>query len=137
MVFWSSYSIISTCCVDSILHRHMLFTFLYMFLISKLRYFYSKCVSNCINILEVAWFESFSKCNRGQKLCFVPLLLQAAKQQVAFNKSCCAWERKIYIFHCNTGGPRISWFLVPKGYHEIWGSRILKPFLVLNPKLGP
>ena len=35
------------------------------------------------------------------------------------------------------GGPCISWFLVPKGYHEIWGSRILKPFLVLNPKLGP
>ena len=37
----------------------------------------------------------------------------------------------------DTGGPRISWFLVPKWYHEIWGSRILKTFLVLNPKLGP
>ena len=36
-----------------------------------------------------------------------------------------------------TGGPHISWFLVPKGYHEIRGSRILKPFLVLNPKFGP
>ena len=36
-----------------------------------------------------------------------------------------------------TGGPRISWFFVPKGYHEIRGSRILKLFLVLNPKLGP
>ena len=36
-----------------------------------------------------------------------------------------------------TGGPRISWFLVPKGYYEIRGSRILKPFLVLNSKLGP
>ena len=36
-----------------------------------------------------------------------------------------------------TGGPRISWFLGPKWYHEIWGSRILKPFLVLNPELGP
>ena len=37
----------------------------------------------------------------------------------------------------DTGGPNISWFLVPKEYHEFRGSRILKPFLVLNPKLGP
>ena len=40
-------------------------------------------------------------------------------------------------FYHYTGGPHISWFLVPKGYHEIRGSRILKLFLVLNPKLGP
>jgi len=35
-----------------------------------------------------------------------------------------------------TGGPRILWFLVPKGYHEIWGSRILKPSLVLKSQIG-
>ena len=48
------------------------------------------------------------------------------------------WNGKTHPFsHSNTGGPRISWFLVPKGCHEIRGSWILKPILVLNPKLGP
>ena len=48
-------------------------------------------------------------------------------------------NHKIQLFQQEgyTGGPRISWFLVPKWYHEIWGSRILKPFLALNLELGP
>ena len=33
----------------------------------------------------------------------------------------------------NTGGPQ---FFVPKGYHEIRGSQILKPFLVLKSQIG-
>ena len=55
-----------------------------------------------------------------------------------FMYSCLVTPTKyITQFSRCTGGPRISWFLVPKGYHEIRASRILKPFSVLNPKLGP
>ena len=42
----------------------------------------------------------------------------------------------IYFKYVHTGGPRISWFLVPKGDHEIRGSRILKPSLVLKSQIG-
>ena len=44
-----------------------------------------------------------------------------------------------YLVICltsTTGGPRISRFLVPKGYHEIRGSQILKPSLVLKSQIG-
>ena len=36
----------------------------------------------------------------------------------------------------NTGGPRISWFLVPKPSHEIRGSRIVKLFLSIKYQIG-
>ena len=39
--------------------------------------------------------------------------------------------------YLSTGGPRISWFLVPNGYHEMQGLRIVKHFLVLNHQLVP
>ena len=69
MVFWSSSSIISTCCR---LRRHMLFTFFCMFLISELGYFYSKLVSNCLNVWDVAWFKSGFETSQWTKVVFCP-----------------------------------------------------------------
>ena len=39
-------------------------------------------------------------------------------------------------FNVCTGGPHISWFLVPKGYHEMRGSWIPRTVFSIKPKNG-
>ena len=36
----------------------------------------------------------------------------------------------------STGGPRISWFLVPKSNHEMWGSWIPRTVFSIKPQNG-
>ena len=42
---------------------------------------------------------------------------------------------RIYPFR-DTGGPRISWFLVPNGYHEMRGSWIPRTVFSVKPQNG-